>query len=104
MEAPASPLELATAVSLSVGLIQVAIGLLRIGSLTAVVSDTIISSFTVGASVHVATSQIRYQSPYQSIEYVKLFCYRHILGLDKVPGASGPGRIIMTYIGLGITS
>ena len=60
-EAPATPLELATAVSLSVGLIQVAIGLLRIGSLTAVVSDTIISSFTVGASVHVATSQIRYQ-------------------------------------------
>ena len=58
-EAPASPLEIATAVSLSVGLIQVAIGLLRIGSLTAVVSDTIISSFTVGASVHVATSQIR---------------------------------------------
>ena len=58
-EGPASPLEIATAVSLSVGLIQVAIGLLRIGSLTAVVSDTIISSFTVGASVHVATSQIR---------------------------------------------
>ena len=58
-ETPASPLEIATAVSLSVGLIQVAIGLLRIGSLTAVVSDTIISSFTVGASVHVATSQIR---------------------------------------------
>ena len=57
--ASASPLEVVTAVSLSVGLIQVAIGLLRLGSLTAVVSDTIISSFTVGASVHVATSQIR---------------------------------------------
>ena len=59
-EATISPIEVATAVTLSVGLIQVAIGLLRIGSLTAVVRDTVIDSFTVGASVHVATSQMRY--------------------------------------------
>ena len=60
-EATISPIEVATAVTLSVGLIQVVIGLLRIGSLTAVVRDTVIDSFTVGASVHVATSQMRYK-------------------------------------------
>lgn len=63
-EAAISPIEVATAVTLSVGLIQVVIGLLRIGSLTAVVRDTVIDSFTVGASVHVATSQMRYKQTF----------------------------------------
>lgn len=58
--ASVSSLEIVTAVTLSVGIIQTVIGLMRLGSLTKLISDTIISSFTVGASVHVATSQVRH--------------------------------------------
>ena len=54
-----TPLDIVTSVTLCVGLIQTVIGLCRLGSLTIIISDTIISSFTVGASIHVATSQIR---------------------------------------------
>ena len=88
--------------TLSVGLIQVAIGLLRIGSLTAVVRDTVIDSFTVGASVHVATSQMRYKQTFFAALYFNTPLYRHFVGLKKVPDAIGPGRIVNTYIGLGI--
>ena len=78
-----SSLEIVTAVTMCVGIIQSVIGVLRLGSITRIISDTIISSFTVGASVHVATSQVR-----------------HVLGLRSV-GALGPGRIVTTYLGLG---
>ena len=79
-----SSLEIVTAVTFSVGLIQALIGLLRVGSLTLVINDVIISSFTTGASLHVATSQVR-----------------HVLGLGKLSGVSGPGRLVQTYLTLG---
>jgi len=74
--------ELVTSITISVGIIQTIIGVAGLGSLTKLINDTIISSFTVGASIHVATSQVR-----------------HVLGLQSV-GATGPGRLIMTYVGL----
>ena len=79
-----SSLEIVTAVTFSVGVIQALIGLLRVGSLTLVINDVIISSFTTGASMHVATSQVR-----------------HVLGLGKLIGVSGPGRLVQTYLTLG---
>ena len=79
-----SALEIVTAVTFSVGVIQALIGLLRVGSLTLVINDVIISSFTTGASMHVATSQVR-----------------HVLGLGKLVGVSGPGRLVQTYLSLG---
>ena len=79
-----SSLEIVTAITFSVGLIQALIGLLRVGSLTLVINDVIISSFTTGASLHVATSQVR-----------------HVLGLGKLSGVSGPGRLVQTYLSLG---
>ena len=79
-----SSLEIVTAVTFSVGIIQALIGLLRVGSLTLVINDVIISSFTTGASMHVATSQVR-----------------HVLGLGKLIGVSGPGRLVQTYLTLG---
>ena len=78
-----SEIEVVTAVTFCVGLIQVVMGLLRLGSLTNLVSDAIISSFTVGASVHVATSQLK-----------------HVLGIS-VKSHSGAGRIVKIYIDLG---
>ena len=84
LSAGPSSLEIVTAVTCSVGIIQALIGLLRLGSLTLVINDVIISSFTTGASLHVATSQVR-----------------HVLGLAKLTGVSGPGRLVQTYLAIG---
>lgn len=78
-----TPLEVATAVTFCVGIIQTFLGLIRMGSLTVVITDVIVSSFTVGASFHVLTSQVR-----------------HVLGM-RVPTVSGVGRIVFTYIHIG---
>ena len=78
-----SHLEIVTAVTFSVGLIQTTVGFLRLGSLSLLINDVIISSFTTGASVHVAISQAR-----------------HVLGLGSL-GVSGPGRIVLSLIALG---
>ena len=80
-----SNMEMVTAVTFSVGVIQTVIGLFRLGSLALVINDVLISSFTTGASIHVATSQVS-----------------HVLGLAK-PAVSGPGKIVLTYIALGKT-
>ena len=53
------------------------------GSLTVVITDVIVSSFTVGASFHVFTSQVK-----------------HVLGLT-IPTVSGVGRIVLTYFHIG---
>ena len=72
-----------SAVCLMVGFLQVGMGLVRLGSFVAVLlTDTVISAFTVGASFHVLTSQIK-----------------HVLGI-KLAKVVGPGRLIFTYCGL----
>jgi len=76
-------LEVATAVTFCVGTIQTCLGLIRMGSLTLVITDVIVSSFTVGASFHVLTSQVK-----------------HVLGM-RVPTVSGVGRIVLTYFHIG---
>ena len=73
-------LEVATAVTFIVGIIQLVLGLLGCGCFTVVLTDVIISAFSVGAAFHVFTSQVGY-----------------ILGLD-LPLVSGAGRLIKTYI------
>ena len=77
-----TPLEVATAVSLSVGVIQLFLGLIRLGSITVILTDVLISAFTVGASFHVFTSQIK-----------------HILGVD-IPRQQGEGNIAKTCISI----
>jgi len=76
-------LEVAVAVTVCVGIIQLSLGLARLGSLSIVLTDCLVSGFTVGASVHVFTSQVK-----------------HILGL-KLPIVLGPGRLVMTYYQIG---
>jgi len=78
-----SRLQVATAVTLCVGVIQASLGLLRLGSLAVLLTDCLVSAFTVGASLHVFTSQLR-----------------HLLGL-ALPTISGPGRLLLTYLALG---
>lgn len=51
---------LAAAMCLAVGIIQLIMGVARLGFLTRYLSDPMISGFTTGASVHVFTSQVKY--------------------------------------------
>ena len=74
-----SPIEVATSVTLCVGIIQLLLGIIGCGCLTNALTDVLISAFNVGASYQVLTSQVGY-----------------ILGLD-IPVASGAGRLVRTY-------
>eukprot|EP00088_Acartia_fossae_P050458 TRINITY_DN5654_c0_g1_i1.p1 TRINITY_DN5654_c0_g1~~TRINITY_DN5654_c0_g1_i1.p1 ORF type:complete len:691 (+),score=150.84 TRINITY_DN5654_c0_g1_i1:32-2104(+) len=74
-----TPIQVATAVTFCVGVIQMAAGMCRLGFLSILLTDTLISSFTVGAGIHVLTSQIK-----------------HILGVS-IPGKSGAGSIVLIY-------
>lgn len=75
-----TPVQVATAVCFVVGLWQVLLGVCRLGVLSVLLSDTLVSGFTTGAAVHVLTSQVK-----------------NLLGV-KVPRYSGPLKVIYTYI------
>jgi len=77
-------LQVATAVTLGVGIIQTCLGLFRLGSFSILLTDCLVSAFSVGASFHVFTSQLK-----------------HLLGIS-IPTISGPGRLIYTYNALGL--
>ncbi|GFO43881.1 sulfate transporter-like [Plakobranchus ocellatus] len=49
----------AMAVTFTVGLLQVFLGMMRLGFLTTFLSDPLISGFTTGAAIHVFSSQIK---------------------------------------------
>ncbi|XP_063865117.1 prestin-like isoform X3 [Scylla paramamosain] len=74
-----TPVQVSAAVALMIGIVQVILGLLQLGSLCVFLSDMLVSGFTTGAAVHVMTSQIKY-----------------LFGL-KVQGYNGPLKIIYTY-------
>merc|ERR1719430_1544286 len=75
--------QVATAVTLGVGIIQTCLGLFRLGSFSILLTDCLVSAFSVGASFHVFTSQLK-----------------HLLGIS-LPTISGPGRLVLTYQALG---
>jgi solute carrier family 26 protein len=75
-----TPIQVATAVCFVVGLWQVLLGVCRLGVLSVLLSDTLVSGFTTGAAVHVLTSQVK-----------------NLLGV-KVPRHSGPLKLVYTYI------
>lgn len=54
-----TPIEVATAVTLMVGIIQLAMYLLRLGIISTLLSETLVNGFTTGAAVHVLISQIK---------------------------------------------
>lgn len=74
--------EVGTAVCLIVGIWQVILSIFRLGSLSVLLSQTLVSGFTTGAAVHVLTSQIR-----------------NLLGIEAKRN-SGPFKIIYSYIDL----
>lgn len=71
-------LEVLTAVCLLCGLIQISMGILRLGSLSLILSEHLVSSFSTALAFYVATSQLTY-----------------ILGFESLPRAkSGPLKLI----------
>ena len=78
-----SPLGVLSAVCLVVGFLQVFMGFVRLGTFVGILlTDTLISAFTVGASFHVLTSQLK-----------------HVLGVQLVQHM-GAGRLVLTYVSL----
>ncbi|XP_059150453.1 prestin-like isoform X2 [Physella acuta] len=53
-------LMLAMSVTFAVGVLQILLGVFRLGFLTVYLSDPLISGFTTGAAIHVFTSQIKH--------------------------------------------
>ncbi|XP_046331288.2 prestin-like isoform X1 [Haliotis rufescens] len=53
-------ISVAATVCFLTGLIQIGMGIFRVGFLTTYMSDSLVSGFTTGAAVHVFTSQVKY--------------------------------------------
>lgn len=77
-----SAVQVAGAVSIVSGLWQVVMGVLRLGSLSVVLSEVLVSGFTTGAAIHVFTSQVK-----------------NMFGV-KIERFNGPLKLIYTYIEL----
>ncbi|XP_043514855.1 solute carrier family 26 member 6-like isoform X4 [Frieseomelitta varia] len=72
-----SPVEVATAVTFTVAVIQLAMYLLQLGVIASLLADSLVSGFTTSAAVHVFTSQLE-----------------DLLGLRNLPGRNGPFKLI----------
>ncbi|XP_067644559.1 prestin isoform X2 [Eurosta solidaginis] len=77
-----TPIEVATALAFCTGLIHLAMGFFRLGTLAALLSDPLVNGFTTGAAVHVIVSQLK-----------------DVLGV-YVPRYKGAFKIIYTIIDL----
>ncbi|XP_020956504.1 sulfate anion transporter 1 [Sus scrofa] len=75
-------IRVATALTLVAGIYQVLMGILRLGFVSAYLSQPLLDGFAMGASVTILTSQLR-----------------HLLGV-QVPRHQGPGLVISTWLSL----
>lgn len=57
---PPTAEEVLTSLCLLIGLIMIGMGILKLGVLSLILSDQLITSFSSGAALHVATSQVGY--------------------------------------------
>lgn len=72
-------IRVATSISFMAGLIELGLGILRLGALNALLTDPLVSGFTTGAGLHVFSSQVK-----------------HILGIH-LKRYTGLGRLVKTY-------
>ncbi|XP_043475085.1 solute carrier family 26 member 10-like isoform X1 [Leptopilina heterotoma] len=75
-----TPTEVAAAVTFMVALMQLGMYILRLGVISSLLSETLVSGFTTAAAVHVLTSQIK-----------------DIFGL-QLPKRKGLFKVILTYV------
>ncbi|XP_012229611.2 prestin-like isoform X1 [Linepithema humile] len=76
-----SPVEVATAVTFTVAVIQLGMYVLRLGVISSLLADSLVSGFTTAAAMHVFTSQIR-----------------DLFGLSDLPRRKGAFKLILTYV------
>uniref|UniRef100_A0AAG5DPI6 STAS domain-containing protein n=1 Tax=Anopheles atroparvus TaxID=41427 RepID=A0AAG5DPI6_ANOAO len=79
-EPPRTSLEVATAICFVVGIMQLIMCVCRLGVISFLLSETLVSGFTTGAAIHVVTSQIK-----------------DLLGLS-LPSVGSMFEIVKTYI------
>ncbi|XP_045630698.1 sulfate anion transporter 1 isoform X2 [Ursus americanus] len=75
-------IRVATALTLVAGIYQVLMGILRLGFVSAYLSQPLLDGFAMGASVTILTSQLR-----------------HLLGV-QIPRHQGPGMVVSTWLSL----
>lgn len=75
-------IRVATALTLVAGIYQVLLGILRLGFVSAYLSQPLLDGFAMGASVTILTSQLK-----------------HLLGV-RVPRHQGPGMVVSTWLSL----
>ncbi|XP_037685115.1 sulfate anion transporter 1 isoform X2 [Choloepus didactylus] len=75
-------IRVATALTLMAGIYQVLMGVLRLGFVSAYLSQPLLDGFAMGASLTILTSQLR-----------------HLLGVH-VPRHQGPGMVVSTWLSL----
>lgn len=78
-----TPIEVATAVTLMVGLVQILMYVFRLGVVCTILSETLVSGFTAGAAIHVVTSQMK-----------------ELLGV-RIASHNGMFQIVLTYYDIG---
>lgn len=78
-----TPVQVATATAIMTGVAHLVMGLMRLGKLSSLLSDALVSGFTTAAAVHVMTSQLK-----------------DALGVS-VPRHKGTFKIVYTFIDLG---
>ncbi|KAL6440663.1 hypothetical protein ACFW04_003265 [Cataglyphis niger] len=76
-----SPVEVATTVTFMVAVIQLGMYVLRLGIISSLLADSLVSGFTTAAAIHVFTSQIR-----------------DLFGLSNLPRRRGAFKLILTYV------
>ncbi|KAG7202324.1 hypothetical protein KM043_018656 [Ampulex compressa] len=76
-----TPIEVATAVTMTVAFIQLGMYVMRLGVIASLLSDSLVSGFTTAAAVHVFTSQVK-----------------DLFGLNNLPKRGGALKLILTYV------
>ncbi|CAK5079623.1 unnamed protein product [Meloidogyne enterolobii] len=75
---PLSPIIVSSTLACCIGLVTLAMGILRLDMISTYFSDQVVAGFTTGASVHVFAAQLKF-----------------IFGLSRLPARSGAGNLIM---------
>ncbi|CAK5062787.1 unnamed protein product [Meloidogyne enterolobii] len=77
---PLSPIIVSSTLACCIGLVTLAMGILRLDMISTYFSDQVVAGFTTGASVHVFAAQLKF-----------------IFGLSRLPARSGAGNLIMKF-------
>nr|CAD2169523.1 unnamed protein product [Meloidogyne enterolobii] len=77
---PLSPIIVSSTLACCIGLVTLAMGILRLDMISTYFSDQVVAGFTTGASVHVFAAQLKF-----------------IFGLSGLPARSGAGNLIMKF-------